>query len=85
MWDVLPSRSFFHAYSSDGISKGKTKHFQAIQEATNIPLNKMIFFDDLPENIQYARLLGITSVILTQKNGLTWRDLYNGFNAWRSL
>jgi magnesium-dependent phosphatase 1 len=84
MWDVLPSRSFFHAYSSDGGSQGKAKHFQAIKEATGIPFSKMIFFDDLPENIQYARPLGITSVILEKKNGLTWRDINTGFNAWRS-
>jgi magnesium-dependent phosphatase 1 len=84
MWDVLKSHSFFHAYSSHGGGPGKTKHFQAIQNATGISYKKMIFFDDLPENIQHARLLGITSVLVTQKNGLTWQDINNGFNAWRS-
>ena len=38
---------------------------------------------DLPENIKYARSIEITSVILG-KNGLTWRDINNGFVAWRS-
>jgi magnesium-dependent phosphatase 1 len=84
MWDVLQSRSFFHAYSSNGSGPGKTKHFQAIHNATGISYNKMIFFDDLPDNINHARLIGITSVLVTQKNGLTWRDINNGFNAWRS-
>jgi magnesium-dependent phosphatase 1 len=83
MWELLPSKSFFHAYSSDGGGQGKTKHFQTIKELTGIPFNKMIFFDDLPENIQCARPLGITSVILG-KSGLTWRDINTGFNAWRS-
>lgn len=84
MWDVLPSRLFFHAYSSHGSGPGKTKHFEAIKKATGISYNKMIFFDDLPENIYNARILGVTSILLTQKNGLTWRDINNGFNTWRS-
>jgi magnesium-dependent phosphatase 1 len=84
MWDVIQSDSFFHAYSSYGGSSGKTKHFTAIQKETGISYSKMIFFDDLPENIWNARLLGITSVVVTQKNGLTWKDINVGFNAWRS-
>lgn len=81
MWDVLPSTSYFHAYSSNGSGTGKTMHFNAIQKATGISFKKMIFFDDLPENIYNARLLGITSMLL--KTGLNWQDIYIAFNSWR--
>lgn len=82
IWDVLMLPTQFHAYSSDGIGKGKDKHFAAIYKDTLINFNRMIFYDDLPENIAAAKVQGTTSILVTQ--GLTWKKFSEGIVAWRA-
>jgi len=68
VWSML-SPKCFHAYSSGG-AKAKTAHFARISQATGRPVSEMVFFDDLPENVQVASEQGATCV-LVGKNGLT--------------
>jgi hypothetical protein len=44
----------------------------------------MIFFDDLEENINFAERLGVTSVLLRHRIGLTWDSMIAGLVMWRS-
>ena len=82
LWDALPSRAFFHAYSSAGYGRGKARHFAAIHAATGISYKDMVFFDDLPENIVHAQAQGITSVLVNRR-GLTWEAMTQGIHSWR--
>jgi magnesium-dependent phosphatase-1 len=82
IWDALMLPTQFHAYSSDGIGRGKDKHFSAIHKDTLINFNRMIFYDDLPENIAAAKAQGTTSILIT--NGLTWQKFSQGIVEWRS-
>ena len=84
LWDTMPSREYFHAYSSSGVGKGKDKHFAALQKACSIPFNKMIFFDDLPENILAAQQQGTTAVLVGAKRGLNVEAMDAGIDLWRS-
>lgn len=84
LWDAMPSREYFHAYSSGGIGKGKDKHFAALQKACSIPFHKMIFFDDLPENILAAQAQGTTAVLVGAKRGLNIEAMDAGIDLWRS-
>jgi magnesium-dependent phosphatase 1 len=83
IWDALPSREYFHAYSSDGYGNGKDRHFKAINAVSGVPFNRMLFFDDLPENIKYASIQGTTSVLVSQKNGLNWSAMIGGITEYR--
>lgn len=78
MWDAIP---MVHAYSSDG-SGGKNKHFNAVQLATGVDLTKVLFFDDLEENVIYARRRGITCVHLSTTTGLNWSKMRLGLQRY---
>lgn len=80
MWDAIPQERI-HAYSSDG-SGGKNKHFSALQLDTGVDLSKVLFFDDLEENIVQARRRGITSVHVSTKTGLNWSALRLGLHHY---
>jgi hypothetical protein len=80
--DAMPSENYFHAYSSNGVGKGKDKHFAALKAASGVPFKDMIFFDDLPENIQAANDQGNKAVLLG-KRGLTVEAFEDGLKSWR--
>jgi magnesium-dependent phosphatase-1 len=82
LWDAIPDRALFHAYSSGGFY-GKIKHFRAIQEASCLSFTDMVFFDDMEENILSARVLGITGVKV-DRAGLNWAAVIRGINEWRA-
>ena len=84
IWDALPSREYFHAYSSAEYGNGKDRHFKAIYAASGIPFNRMLFFDDLPDNIKYASIQGTTSILVNQKNGLNWNAMISGITEYRN-
>ena len=79
VWSMLPAGSF-HAYSSCG-AKAKTAHFARISKATGRPLSDMVFFDDLPENVQVASQQGVTSVLIG-RTGLTMAAFKCGLEAF---
>ena len=83
LWDAIPDRSLFHAYSSGGMY-GKTKHFRAIQAASGVAFTDMMFFDDMQDNILSARVLGITSVQV-DRAGLNWAAVNRGITTWRAM
>jgi magnesium-dependent phosphatase-1 len=84
LWDAMPSREYFHAYSSGGVGKGKDKHFAALQKVCSIPFHKMLFFDDLPENILAAQAQGTTTVLVGVTRGLNVEAMDAGIDLWRS-
>lgn len=84
LWDVLPNEDYFHAYSTLGANRGKDPHFAALKMVTGVEFSDMLFFDDLPQNIQYAREQGTTSVFLDQQRGLTWVAFLRGIAEWRA-
>jgi magnesium-dependent phosphatase 1 len=84
IWDALMLPNLLHAYSSDGIGKGKDKHFAGIYKDTSINFTRMIFYDDLLENIEAAKTQGTTSVLLSRHQGLTWQKFSQGIVEWRS-
>ena len=82
LWDAIPDRALFHAYSSGGVP-GKTKHFTAIQAASGVSFKDMLFFDDITENILLARAMGVTAVQV-DRAGLTWAAVNRGIREWRA-
>lgn len=84
LWDTMPSRDYFHAYSSGGVGRGKDRHFAALKKVSGILFHNMIFFDDLPENILAAQAQGTTSVLVGPKRGLNIEAMDAGIDLWRS-
>jgi magnesium-dependent phosphatase-1 len=82
LWDAMPSRDYFHAYGSQGIGKGKDRHFAALYSLTGIGPSEILFFDDLPENIAAAEAKGIASILIGDQ-GLTWSAFSAGIRRWR--
>jgi magnesium-dependent phosphatase-1 len=80
MWDAIPADRI-HAYSSDGTG-GKNKHFNALVHSTGLDLSKALFFDDLQENIVFARQRGVTSVHLSTATGLNWSMMRLGLQRF---
>jgi hypothetical protein len=58
--------------------------FAALQKASNIPFHKMLFFDDLPENILAAQAQGTTAVLVGVTRGLNVEAMDAGIDLWRS-
>ena len=84
IWDALPSPGHFHAYSS-GISLGKNLHFTGLIKNTGIEFSQMLFFDDNPENIVYAKRQGTISIQVRKNTGLTWNAIQQGLLLWREM
>jgi magnesium-dependent phosphatase 1 len=84
LWDAMPNRNYFHAFSTVGANKGKTLHFATLHRLTNVAFENMLFFDDLPQNIHYARKQGTTSVELDLRRGLNWMSFLQGLTLWRA-
>ena len=82
LWDALPSRALYHAYSSAGYGRGKARHFAAIRSACGVAYKDMLFFDDLHDNIVHAQAQGTTSVHLGRR-GLTNEAMAAGIRGWR--
>ena len=80
VWSMLPA-GCFHAYSSGG-TKAKTKHFKRISKATGRPLTEMVFFDDVPDNIETAASQGVTCVQVDQRTGLTMAAFKCGLEGY---
>jgi magnesium-dependent phosphatase 1 len=88
LWDALIIPSIYlHAYSNRNYGGargiGKDKHFTTIRQYTLIDYKRMIFFDDLIENIIDAREKGITSM-LVGKEGLTTHNFIDAVNEWKN-
>jgi magnesium-dependent phosphatase 1 len=84
LWDAMPNRNYFQAYSTMGANRGKNLHFATLRRLTNVHFEHMLFFDDLPENIHYARKQGTTSIELNLQRGLTWSSFFDGLAQWRA-
>lgn len=82
LWDAMPNRDYFQAFSNGGQRKGKGKHFAALQAASGVDFSNMLFFDDISENIELAQADGITA-IKVGKYGMTWSALHEGLTTWR--
>ena len=74
LWDILPNHNYLQAYSSGFYGYAKNAHFNRLHVVTGVEFNKMLFFDDLPQNIEQARTKGIISIQLA-KDGVTM-DLF---------
>ena len=83
LWDAMSSERNFQAYSSTKQERSKTRHFRLIQEATQIPYEDMLFFDDAPDNIECAERLGVTAVLVEKGVGITWEMVNSGIKRWR--
>ena len=84
LWMALESRDYFHSYSSGGQGKGKDKHFAALLKLTGVDFKEIIFFDDLPENIEAAKAQGSTAVLVSKATGLDMRAFTQGLAQWRA-
>jgi magnesium-dependent phosphatase 1 len=58
----------------------KTTHFKRIHEATGVPYNDMLFFDDESRN-RDTEGLGVTMQLI--RNGVTRREVDAGVRTWR--
>ena len=75
LWNILPNPNYLQAYSSGFYGYAKNHHFNRLQIITGVDFDKMLFFDDLPQNIDQAKTKGITSIQLG-KSGVTM-ELFN--------
>lgn len=60
----------------------KTDLFEFIQTKSNIPYNKMLFFDDRKHHCLEAYNLQIKNIIVDQDKLLSWEDLMKGFSLF---
>ena len=81
LWDILPNHNYLQAYSSGFYGYAKNHHFNRLHVVTGVEFNKMLFFDDLPQNIEQARTKGITSIQLA-KDGVTMELFTMGLSLY---
>jgi len=60
----------------------KTDLFEYIQKKSNIPYDKMLFFDDRKHHLLEASKLQMKNVIVDQDKLLSWEDLMKGFSSF---
>lgn len=82
--DALCIDDLLQAYSSKELSDAKNTHFAEIKKHTCINFNRMVFFDDLPQNIEAAKAQGTTSILVNRQEGLTWAKFTEGIEEWRA-
>lgn len=58
------------------------RHFPAIQKETGIPYNKMLFYDDEDRNVHRVSKLGVTSVLVSTREGVSVNTLREGLQAY---
>jgi len=58
---LKPFRELFYS-SSIGMRKPETEAFHHVVRAMGVPASRIVFFDDLAENVESARALGIKAV-----------------------
>jgi HAD superfamily phosphatase (TIGR01681 family) len=56
--------------------------FESISKKSNIPFEKMLFFDDNLYHYEEATSLGIKSIMVDRENLLTWSDFYKGLSLF---
>ena len=56
----------------------KTAHFAQIQKQSKIPLSEMLFFDDEKKNIRDLTQLGVVSILVSNKIGVTMQVVKDG-------
>lgn len=59
----------------------KTQHFARIQQASNIPYDQMLFFDDEARNRNVQTELGVTFCLV--RDGMTKEEVDRGVWEWR--
>ncbi|KAK7252281.1 hypothetical protein RIF29_36117 [Crotalaria pallida] len=69
--DKLSITSMFVAKEIYYTGTHKTEHFQRIHSKTGVPFNSMLFFDDDDNNIPPVSEMGVTSILVRNRNGLT--------------
>lgn len=58
------------------------RHFPAIQKETGIPYSKMLFYDDEDRNVRRVAKLGVTSVLVSTREGVSVNTLRQGLQAY---
>jgi putative hydrolase of the HAD superfamily len=74
--DLLGHFREMYLSSSIGLRKPNAEAFDHVVAAMGIPANRIVFFDDLAENIEGARARGLTAVHVTSP-----RDVADAFTA----
>ncbi|CAI9294445.1 unnamed protein product [Lactuca saligna] len=78
--DKLGIKSMFVAQEIFSSWSHKTEHFKKIQQKTQIPFDKMLFFDDENRNIEAVSKMGVTSILVN--NGVTLGAFRQGLNEF---
>lgn len=58
------------------------RHFPAIQKETGIPYSKMLFYDDEDRNVHRVSKLGVTSILVSTREGVSVKTLREGLQAY---
>jgi len=69
---------------SSGRSKNKDPHFKILNGTTGIDYTEMLFVDDLPQNIDGAREMGVVSVLCDHMKGLCWDRIDAGLAEYQT-
>jgi magnesium-dependent phosphatase-1 len=69
---------------SSGSSNNKDPHFKILTGTTGIEYKDMLFVDDLPQNIDGARKLGVVSVLCDHMKGLCWDRIDSGLAEYQT-
>jgi hypothetical protein len=77
IWDWFSYPQVFNARS-------KSYHFRNLEEATGLKLRNFLFFDDEPSNVNTCNRIGVTTILVDKKQGLTWKNFLQGLESFQS-
>lgn len=80
---ILSALELWSCFTHPQIYSGrKTNHFRLIRSATDIPYQRMLFFDDEPSNIEAVRAMGVVGCLIDKQHGLSPQVLVKGLRAY---
>ncbi|XP_046674164.1 magnesium-dependent phosphatase 1-like [Homalodisca vitripennis] len=80
LFDIDKFFKYFEVFPK--LPGSKIKHLTRISERAKVPLEDVLYFDSNKEDLEEMRNLGITSVYVDPKEGITYKHATEGFRLY---
>ena len=81
--DVLSHFRELYLSSTIGLLKPDAAAYDHVVEAIGMPASRVLFFDDLAENVEGARARGLNAVQVRSSDDVAIRSPRSGFRLWK--
>lgn len=81
---VMPERLWDYFDHTEIYPGSKIGHFKNIRKKMDVGFEDMVFFDDEARNAEVERELGVVTVIVSERTGVTAEGINQAVRRWRN-